>query len=185
MTLLPRHPRHLHQQPDRRLPPARRHHGPHLSRHGLQVAGPRERQGGLLGADPPAPDGWHLALSTRHAHLLPVPPGAPLRAAAEPVSPSRGPGGCGAASCPLPRPLTAPPHRVFAECHALIPPDPFVSSCVTDGCQANHHQAPCQSLEAYAALCRARGVCSNWRNATNGLCSESGRPQGLRPPRPT
>ncbi|XP_034509044.1 mucin-5B-like, partial [Ailuropoda melanoleuca] len=59
---------------------------------------------------------------------------------------------------------------VFAECHALIPPDPFVSSCVSDDCQANPHQAPCRSLEAYAALCRARGVCSNWRNATNGLC---------------
>ncbi|XP_064432490.1 LOW QUALITY PROTEIN: mucin-5B [Mirounga angustirostris] len=59
---------------------------------------------------------------------------------------------------------------LFAECHTLIPPDPFVSSCVSDGCQADSPRAPCGSLEAYAALCRARGACSNWRNATSGLC---------------
>ncbi|XP_077915228.1 mucin-5B [Halichoerus grypus] len=59
---------------------------------------------------------------------------------------------------------------LFAECHALIPPAPFVSSCVSDGCQADSPGAPCRSLEAYAALCRARGACSNWRNATSGLC---------------
>ncbi|XP_035579045.1 mucin-5B [Zalophus californianus] len=59
---------------------------------------------------------------------------------------------------------------LFAECHALIPPDPFVSSCVSDGCQADRPGAPCGSLEAYAALCRARGACPNWRNATSGLC---------------
>ncbi|XP_073745914.1 mucin-5B [Callorhinus ursinus] len=59
---------------------------------------------------------------------------------------------------------------LFAECHALIPPDPFVSSCVSDGCQADRPRAPCGSLEAYAALCRARGACPNWRNATSGLC---------------
>ncbi|XP_004403883.1 PREDICTED: mucin-5B [Odobenus rosmarus divergens] len=59
---------------------------------------------------------------------------------------------------------------LFAECHALIPPDPFVSSCISDSCQADRPGAPCQSLEAYAALCRARGACSNWRNATSGLC---------------
>ncbi|XP_045342332.1 mucin-5B [Leopardus geoffroyi] len=59
---------------------------------------------------------------------------------------------------------------VFAECHGLIPPGPFFSSCVSDGCQADR-QAPCKSLEAYAALCRAQGVCSSWRNATGGLCN--------------
>ncbi|XP_027950068.1 mucin-5B [Eumetopias jubatus] len=59
---------------------------------------------------------------------------------------------------------------LFAECHALIPPDPFVSSCVRDGCQADRPGAPCGSLEAYAALCRTRGACPNWRNATSGLC---------------
>ncbi|XP_043438274.1 mucin-5B [Prionailurus bengalensis] len=59
---------------------------------------------------------------------------------------------------------------VFAQCHGLIPPGPFFSSCVSDGCQADR-QAPCKSLEAYAALCRAQGVCSSWRNATGGLCN--------------
>ncbi|XP_046956534.1 mucin-5B-like [Lynx rufus] len=59
---------------------------------------------------------------------------------------------------------------VFAECHGLIPPGPFFSSCVSDGCQADR-QAPCKSLEAYAALCRAQGVCSSWRDATGGLCN--------------
>ncbi|KAI5278517.1 Mucin-5B [Manis pentadactyla] len=60
--------------------------------------------------------------------------------------------------------------RVFAECHSLIPPSPFLSACVSDSCQADRPEVPCQSLEAYAALCRARGVCSDWRNATGGLC---------------
>ncbi|KAI5934964.1 Mucin-5B [Manis javanica] len=60
--------------------------------------------------------------------------------------------------------------RVFAECHSLIPPSPFLSACVSDSCQADRPEVPCQSLEAYASLCRARGVCSDWRNATGGLC---------------
>lgn len=171
VTLLPHLPRHLHQQPDRRLPPARRHHRPHLPRHGPYLAGQGEQQGGLRGTHPPAPG------TTRHAHLLPMPPSTSLRAVAEPVSLSSGFGGPGTATCSLPWPLTAPAHRVFAECHGLIPPGPFFSSCVSDGCQADR-QAPCMSLEAYAALCRAQGVCSSWRDATGGLCSESGRPLG-------
>lgn len=88
-------PRHLHQQPDGRLPPAGRHHGRHLPRHGPPLAGARERPGGLCGAYPPAPDGGDLALRARHARLVPVPPRAPLRAAAEPVSRPRGSGACG------------------------------------------------------------------------------------------
>ncbi|XP_059566902.1 mucin-5B-like [Myotis daubentonii] len=60
--------------------------------------------------------------------------------------------------------------HLFAECHDLIPPGLFFSACVQDACQAGHPGVPCQSLEAYAALCRARGACSDWRNATGGLC---------------
>ncbi|XP_008587039.1 PREDICTED: mucin-5B-like [Galeopterus variegatus] len=60
--------------------------------------------------------------------------------------------------------------QVFAECHSLIPPDPYFTTCVSDSCQAGHPKVPCQSLEAYAALCRARGMCPDWRNATGGLC---------------
>ncbi|XP_036033697.1 mucin-5B [Onychomys torridus] len=63
--------------------------------------------------------------------------------------------------------------QVFAECHMLIPPDTFFSSCVNDYCNTNVTDMPCQSLEAYATLCRARGVCTNWRNATGGLCDLS------------
>ncbi|KAF6104551.1 hypothetical protein HJG60_011445 [Phyllostomus discolor] len=57
---------------------------------------------------------------------------------------------------------------IFAECHRLIPPSLFFSTCVIDACRP---EATCQSLEAYAALCRARGACSDWRNATGGLCN--------------
>ncbi|KAM5316256.1 mucin-5B isoform 2-T2 [Glossophaga mutica] len=60
--------------------------------------------------------------------------------------------------------------HVFAECHGLISPSLFFSTCVSDACQSGRPEAPCQSLEAYAALCRARGACSDWRNATGGLC---------------
>ncbi|XP_040607306.1 mucin-5B [Mesocricetus auratus] len=63
--------------------------------------------------------------------------------------------------------------QVFAECHWLIPPDTFFNSCVSDHCNTNFTGMLCQSLEAYAALCRAQGVCINWRNATGGLCDFS------------
>ncbi|CAO2583928.1 MUC5B [Lemmus lemmus] len=63
--------------------------------------------------------------------------------------------------------------KIFTECHRLIPPDTFFSSCVNDHCNANVTDMLCQSLEAYATLCRARGVCINWRNATEGLCDLS------------
>ncbi|KAM6174044.1 mucin-5B [Erethizon dorsatum] len=59
---------------------------------------------------------------------------------------------------------------VFAECHAFIPPDSFFSGCISDHCQASLPEVLCQSLAAYAALCQARGVCTDWRNATSGLC---------------
>ncbi|XP_060015587.1 mucin-5B-like [Lagenorhynchus albirostris] len=89
-------------------------------------------------------------------------------------------------SPPLPAPSTptstpCPPEPlcelmlspVFAGCHGLIPPGPFFSTCVSDSCRPDRPDRPealCQSLEAYSALCRARGVCPDWRNATSGLC---------------
>ncbi|CAH6793373.1 Muc5b [Phodopus roborovskii] len=63
--------------------------------------------------------------------------------------------------------------QVFAECHRLIPPDTFFNSCVSDHCSTNFTGMLCQSLEAYATLCRTQGVCINWRNATGGLCDFS------------
>nr|XP_044991376.1 mucin-5B [Jaculus jaculus] len=62
---------------------------------------------------------------------------------------------------------------VFAECHSLIPPSVFVKTCLSDHCQSNSTEMPCQSLEVYAGLCRARGVCADWRVATGGLCNFS------------
>ncbi|XP_067607884.1 mucin-5B [Pseudorca crassidens] len=89
-------------------------------------------------------------------------------------------------SPPLPAPSTptstpCPPEPlcelmlspVFAGCHGLIPPGPFFSTCVSDSCRPDRPDRPealCQSLEAYSALCRAWGVCPDWRNATSGLC---------------
>ncbi|XP_016076738.1 PREDICTED: mucin-5B, partial [Miniopterus natalensis] len=72
--------------------------------------------------------------------------------------------------------------HIFAECHKLIPPSLFFSICVKDACQAGHPEVPCQSLEAYAGLCRARGVCSDWRNATGGLCDFTCPPEKVYKP---
>ncbi|XP_055462835.1 mucin-5B-like [Psammomys obesus] len=63
--------------------------------------------------------------------------------------------------------------QVFAECHRLIPPDTFFRACISDHCNDNSTGTLCQSLEAYAALCRTQGVCTDWRNATGGLCDLS------------
>uniref|UniRef100_A0AC11DD66 Uncharacterized protein n=1 Tax=Ovis aries TaxID=9940 RepID=A0AC11DD66_SHEEP len=64
---------------------------------------------------------------------------------------------------------------VFAGCHSLIPPGPYFNACVSDSCWPGHgRKVLCQSLETYAELCRSRGVCADWRNATHGLCGESG-----------
>ncbi|KAI4553479.1 hypothetical protein MJT46_016773 [Ovis ammon polii x Ovis aries] len=60
---------------------------------------------------------------------------------------------------------------VFAGCHSLIPPGPYFNACVSDSCWPGHgRKVLCQSLETYAELCRSRGVCADWRNATHGLC---------------
>jgi hypothetical protein len=74
--------------------------------------------------------------------------------------------------------VTTPFCRVFAKCHSLVPPGSFFNACVSDSCQDKSTKDLCQSLEAYAALCRARGVCTDWRNATSGLCGELGRSWG-------
>ncbi|XP_059007722.1 mucin-5B isoform X3 [Mustela lutreola] len=107
---------------------------------------------------------WLVPESGREGCLAPTRP--PPTAGTSPSAPTT-PASSPCPPAPLCELLQSP---LFAECHALIPPDPFVSSCVSDGCQADDPRAPCRSLEAYAALCRARGVCSDWRNATNGLC---------------
>ncbi|XP_072237208.1 intestinal mucin-like protein isoform X2 [Leuresthes tenuis] len=57
---------------------------------------------------------------------------------------------------------------VFAPCHAVIAPGPFITSCAYDICYGGNNT--CSSLEAYATECSNAGVCIDWRNATDGLC---------------
>uniref|UniRef100_A0AAX7V9H4 Mucin 2, oligomeric mucus/gel-forming n=1 Tax=Astatotilapia calliptera TaxID=8154 RepID=A0AAX7V9H4_ASTCA len=57
---------------------------------------------------------------------------------------------------------------LFAPCHKVVPPGPFVTSCVFDTCNLGKNS--CCSLEAYATECSNEGICIDWRNATNGLC---------------
>ncbi|KAI9546625.1 hypothetical protein NQZ68_024523 [Dissostichus eleginoides] len=60
---------------------------------------------------------------------------------------------------------------VFKACHTVIPPGPFVQSCVSDNCNGDNNT--CTSLEAYATECSNEGVCIDWRNATNGRCEHT------------
>lgn len=62
------------------------------------------------------------------------------------------------------------PSSVFKACHTVIPPGPFVKSCVSDNCNSDNNT--CTSLEAYATECSNEGVCIDWRNATNGRCGK-------------
>ncbi|XP_030338095.1 mucin-5AC-like [Strigops habroptila] len=61
--------------------------------------------------------------------------------------------------------------KIFAECHAVIPPEPFFKGCVFDGCRIANKSMQCSSLEIYATECAARGVCIDWRGKTNNTCS--------------
>lgn len=58
--------------------------------------------------------------------------------------------------------------NVFEPCHKVIPPKPFVTSCVSDICNGNNET--CSNMEAYASECSKAGVCIDWRNQTNGFC---------------
>ncbi|XP_005046889.1 PREDICTED: mucin-5AC isoform X1 [Ficedula albicollis] len=89
---------------------------------------------------------------------------------------------------PVPPTITTPPPKpqcqtpqlcklilseVFAECHTVIPPEPFFKGCVFDGCRIDDEFMQCSSLEIYATECAARGVCIDWRGMTNNTCSFS------------
>nr|XP_009942511.1 PREDICTED: mucin-5AC-like [Opisthocomus hoazin] len=78
---------------------------------------------------------------------------------------------------PPPKPHCETPHlcklfwsKIFAECHAVIPPEPFFKGCVFDGCRIADESMQCSSLEIYATECAARGVCIDWRGKTNNTC---------------
>nr|XP_061820601.1 mucin-2-like [Nerophis lumbriciformis] len=93
-----------------------------------------------------------------------TPTGSPVTTETTTVTPSPSPteAVCKPAICDL---ITS---SVFAPCHALIPPGPFVASCVSDVC--NHANDSCSSLEAYATQCSSEGVCVDWRSRTGGEC---------------
>ncbi|XP_053801835.1 mucin-5AC [Vidua chalybeata] len=89
---------------------------------------------------------------------------------------------------PIPPAITTPPPKpqcqtpplcklilseVFAECHTVIPPEPFFKGCVFDGCRIDDESMQCSSLEIYATECAARGVCIDWRGMTKNTCSFS------------
>ncbi|XP_010076932.1 PREDICTED: mucin-5AC-like, partial [Pterocles gutturalis] len=78
---------------------------------------------------------------------------------------------------PPPKPQCKTPHlckliwsETFAECHSVIPPEPFFKGCVFDGCRMPEESMQCSSLEMYATECAARGVCIDWRGKTNNTC---------------
>ncbi|XP_071894485.1 mucin-5AC [Anas platyrhynchos] len=78
---------------------------------------------------------------------------------------------------PPPRPQCKVPElckiilsKVFAECHDVIPPEPFFKGCVFDGCRITVESMQCSSLEMYATECASRGVCIDWRGKTNNTC---------------
>nr|KAF6398508.1 mucin 2, oligomeric mucus/gel-forming [Molossus molossus] len=60
---------------------------------------------------------------------------------------------------------------LFAQCHALVPPQHYYDACVFDSCTVPNSGLECASLQTYAALCAHEGVCIDWRNHTHGACS--------------
>ncbi|KAM6174045.1 mucin-5AC [Erethizon dorsatum] len=79
---------------------------------------------------------------------------------------------------PTPPPTLCPPSpiceliltNVFELCHAVIEPLPFFEGCVFDYCHKTDLEVTCSSLELYASLCAAQGVCVDWRSQTNNSC---------------
>uniref|UniRef100_A0A9L0I4W9 Mucin-2 n=1 Tax=Equus asinus TaxID=9793 RepID=A0A9L0I4W9_EQUAS len=59
---------------------------------------------------------------------------------------------------------------LFAECHALVPPQQYYDACVFDSCFVPNSGLECASLQTYAALCAHEGICIDWRNHTQGAC---------------
>lgn len=59
---------------------------------------------------------------------------------------------------------------IFAECHKIIPPKPYHEGCVFDACRISNDSVQCSSLEIYASICSANGICVDWRGKTRGHC---------------
>ncbi|XP_070343567.1 mucin-2-like [Equus asinus] len=59
---------------------------------------------------------------------------------------------------------------LFADCHALVPPQHYYDACVFDSCLVPDSGLECASLQTYAALCAHEGICIDWRDHTQGAC---------------
>ncbi|XP_004638104.1 mucin-2 [Octodon degus] len=60
---------------------------------------------------------------------------------------------------------------LFAQCHALVPPQHYYEACIFDSCSVPNSGMECASVQAYAALCSQEGFCVDWRRHTNGSCA--------------
>ncbi|XP_048466537.1 mucin-2-like [Rhincodon typus] len=59
----------------------------------------------------------------------------------------------------------------FEKCRNKQELTKYVKACQYDHCAMNSTEMGCTSLEAAALTCNAAGICVDWRNSTNGLCS--------------
>ncbi|XP_051554355.1 zonadhesin [Myxocyprinus asiaticus] len=73
----------------------------------------------------------------------------------------------------------------FSECHWFVPPQIYVSSCVSDYCTSQGDKAQlCTSLEDYVSACALAEVfLTDWRNHT--LCAPHPSPLPTDTPKPT
>ncbi|XP_040183629.1 mucin-5AC-like isoform X11 [Rana temporaria] len=83
---------------------------------------------------------------------------------------------------PTPPPPTPPPtckssqlcdiilSDIFAACHKIILPKPYHNGCIFDACRIRNDSVQCSSLEIYASLCSANGICVDWRGKTGDHC---------------
>ncbi|XP_063798275.1 IgGFc-binding protein [Pseudophryne corroboree] len=66
--------------------------------------------------------------------------------------------------------LLTDPRGPFKDCHALVPPERYANSCISDGCgNRGGRAAVCASLQAYMAICQEKGAnVGAWRD--NASC---------------
>ncbi|XP_040183628.1 mucin-5AC-like isoform X10 [Rana temporaria] len=127
---------------------------------------------------------WRVNTTTLGCSKPPPPtPPSPPTPSSPPTLPSTStPPPSTPSSPPTPPPSTPPPtckpsqqcdiilSDIFAECHKIILPKPYHEGCVFDACRIRNDSVQCSSLEIYASLCSANGICVDWRGKTGGHC---------------
>lgn len=67
--------------------------------------------------------------------------------------------------------LTILDESIYGQCHLLVEPLVYVSSCQTDLCKTGPNQkSACSYLAAYARECSQNGICVNWKQ---GACADN------------